>query len=186
MLFWIIYSCSPRWVRNYNVCMRVEWWKLTIAHNLILGAAIVTKCVGNNKYAMHRPNMHVTAACKTPSHTQSKASYWLNQVNRTIAVLDLFIMLYLHAWKTNVTKTYLMVGNLISFTIYTIICLPFIIRWFKKNRHCSIEEAVQIHQDVQARKSLGIHWGTFKLGSEVRYLDTLIALYPGQEACLGD
>ncbi|XP_782815.3 N-acyl-phosphatidylethanolamine-hydrolyzing phospholipase D isoform X2 [Strongylocentrotus purpuratus] len=43
-------------------------------------------------------------------------------------------------------------------------------RWFKRPVHCSPTEAVQIHEDVNSRKSVGIHWGTFRLGSE-HYLD---------------
>ncbi|ELT88801.1 hypothetical protein CAPTEDRAFT_102596 [Capitella teleta] len=43
-------------------------------------------------------------------------------------------------------------------------------RWFMKAQHVDPEEAVQIHLDVQAKRSLGIHWGTFDLSYEF-YLD---------------
>ena len=36
-----------------------------------------------------------------------------------------------------------------------------------KNQHVDPEEAVKIHQDVRAKKSFAIHWGTFALGYEV-------------------
>lgn len=39
-------------------------------------------------------------------------------------------------------------------------------RWFMKHHHISPEEAVKAHQDLKARKSVGIHWGTFKLTDE--------------------
>ena len=34
-------------------------------------------------------------------------------------------------------------------------------RWFMKIMHLDPAEAVQVHKDVKARQSLGIHWGTF-------------------------
>lgn len=36
-----------------------------------------------------------------------------------------------------------------------------------KYQHVDPEEAVRIHIDVQAKKSVAIHWGTFALANEV-------------------
>jgi len=39
-------------------------------------------------------------------------------------------------------------------------------RWFMKNQHVDPSESVKIHQDIHAKKSIAIHWGTFELTDE--------------------
>ncbi|CAN5325555.1 MBL fold metallo-hydrolase [soil metagenome] len=41
-------------------------------------------------------------------------------------------------------------------------------RWFMATQHVNPAEAVQVHMDIGAKLSLGIHWGTFQLPDEPR------------------
>jgi N-acyl-phosphatidylethanolamine-hydrolysing phospholipase D len=39
-------------------------------------------------------------------------------------------------------------------------------RWFMTEQHMNPAEAVQAHKDLAAKRSLGVHWGTFEMSDE--------------------
>jgi L-ascorbate metabolism protein UlaG (beta-lactamase superfamily) len=39
-------------------------------------------------------------------------------------------------------------------------------RWFMRDQHINPDEAMKIHQEVGAKKTVGVHWGTFELSQE--------------------
>ena len=39
-------------------------------------------------------------------------------------------------------------------------------RWFMQAQHVNVDEALRIHHDLGAKRSLGVHWGTFALSDE--------------------
>jgi N-acyl-phosphatidylethanolamine-hydrolysing phospholipase D len=59
-------------------------------------------------------------------------------------------------------------------------CLP---RWFMQPQHVDPEEAVQIHLDLGAKRSVGVHWGTFALADDP--LDHALHEMPGARRAKG-
>jgi N-acyl-phosphatidylethanolamine-hydrolysing phospholipase D len=59
-------------------------------------------------------------------------------------------------------------------------CLP---RWFMQPQHVDPLEAVQIHLDLGAKRSVGVHWGTFALADDP--LDHALHEMPGARQAKG-
>ena len=59
-------------------------------------------------------------------------------------------------------------------------------RWFMKEQHVDSDEAVRMHNDLRAKRSLGIHWGTFELTDEAPDEPPRALAQSLQRAGLGD
>ncbi|PIC35974.1 hypothetical protein B9Z55_015147 [Caenorhabditis nigoni] len=44
-------------------------------------------------------------------------------------------------------------------------------RWFMKSQHINPEEAIGVHEMIRSKNSIGIHWGTYHMGSYEYYLE---------------
>ena len=65
---------------------------------------------------------------------------------------------------TGYSKDFIDLGN--KFEGFDLAAIPigaYSPRWFMKQAHVNPEEAVKIHQDIDSRYSVAIHWGTFAL-----------------------
>ena len=52
---------------------------------------------------------------------------------------------------------------------FDLACIPigaYLPKEMNENAHCDPYEALKIHNDIRSRQSIGIHWGSFKLGEE--------------------
>jgi N-acyl-phosphatidylethanolamine-hydrolysing phospholipase D len=59
-------------------------------------------------------------------------------------------------------------------------------RWFMGAQHVDPAEAVQIHRDLSAERSIGIHWGTFQLTDESLDEPPLVLARAARDAGLAD
>lgn len=50
-----------------------------------------------------------------------------------------------------------------------VIKLDTVLRWLMQQHHIDPEEALKVHEDVKATRSIGIHWGTFNMSAEVMH-----------------
>ncbi len=61
------------------------------------------------------------------------------------------------------------IGNACHVDVAIIPIGAYMPRWFMSPIHCSPDQAVQIHIDVKARKSIASHFGTFPLADEAQH-----------------
>ena len=74
---------------------------------------------------------------------------------------------FFFAGDTGYSKDFIDLGK--KFKSFDLAAIPigaYSPRWFMKQAHVNPEEAVKIHQDIDSRYSVAIHWGTFAMADE--------------------
>lgn len=102
--------------------------------------------------------------------SQHWSGRWLTDRNRRLwggfAVLHSSLR-FLYTGDTGYSRDFADIGA--RFGYFDLAAIPigaYEPRWFMRMQHVDPAEAVQIHQDVHARYSVGVHWGTFELTDE--------------------
>jgi N-acyl-phosphatidylethanolamine-hydrolysing phospholipase D len=59
-------------------------------------------------------------------------------------------------------------------------------RWFMRAQHVDPTDAIQLHRDIGARQSIGMHWGTFPLSAEPIMEPALLIRQAQQEGLIAE
>jgi L-ascorbate metabolism protein UlaG (beta-lactamase superfamily) len=125
----------------------LDWWQKTEAHGLELHLVPV----------QHWSARGLNDRFKT---------LWGGWIAKTAAQADRPFSFFF-AGDTGYSKDFSDIAN--RFGGFDLALLPiggYAPRWFMHAQHADPGEAVRIHQDLHARQSIAIHWGTFELSDE--------------------
>ena len=129
-------------------CVELDWWQ---THNY------TAPSTGANIEIVFTPAKHWTARSITDRNTCLWGSFAvLGKESRFFFTGD-----------TAYCSVFKQIGA--AFGPFDIAAIPigaYLPRWFMRDVHCNPSEAVLIHQDLQARQSVAIHWGTFPMADE--------------------
>ena len=100
-------------------------------------------------------------------HWSSRSPWDRNQVLWAGWVLEHPKFRFFFAGDTGYSKDFIDLGK--KFDGFDLSAIPigaYEPRWFMKQNHINPEESVRIHQEINSRYSVAIHWGTFILTDE--------------------
>jgi N-acyl-phosphatidylethanolamine-hydrolysing phospholipase D len=141
-----------RWMADIGIShvQELDWWQQTMVSGM----------------AFHFvPVQHWSAR----SLTDRNKTLWGGWVGRATAQPDGGAAAYafFFAGDTGYSKDFADIGEAFGGVDLALIPIgAYAPRWFMKNHHANPADSVKIHQDVKAKLSLAIHWGTFELTDE--------------------
>lgn len=121
--------------------MELEWWDKTIFKNLNIHSVPV------QHWSNRSFNTNKTLWCGWVFETQNFKCIFIGD--------------------TGYSKDFLTIQEKFSHMDLALIPIgAYAPRWFMKDHHCNVEEAIQIHKDLKSKNSFAMHWGTFQLTDE--------------------
>jgi N-acyl-phosphatidylethanolamine-hydrolysing phospholipase D len=128
-------------------CVELDWWQ---SHHIV-------SPTGSNVEVVFTPTKHWTARGLFDRNTCLWGSFAVRAQQSK----------FFFAGDTAYCPVFRQIGSTLGpFDFAAIPIGAYAPRWFMKDVHCNPSEAVQIHKDLNAVRSVGIHWGTFPMADE--------------------
>jgi L-ascorbate metabolism protein UlaG (beta-lactamase superfamily) len=147
-LFLVPLGIAP-WMRRIGVTnvRELDWWETTTFGKLAFTFVPAQHWSARGLFDRCQTLWGGWAVCAVPGEASSFSFYF--------------------AGDTGYSKDFEDIGR--HFDGFDLALLPigaYAPRWFMRGQHVDPAEAVKIHQDIRAKRSMAIHWGTFGLADE--------------------
>lgn len=177
---WVVPLGIGKWLTKKagiksNKIVELKWWQqvgftksTTTPTTSSLSTKILTGDSSGEEY--HENNFDISVTCCPASHWSSRTMFDRNhRLWGSFAVTSPTQRLFL-CGDTGLPETFPLfrqIGDALG--PFDLACIPigaYEPDHYNKMAHMNPEEAIQAHQEIMSKYSLGIHWGTFALGDE--------------------
>ena len=146
-------------------------WLVPLGVKDMLKEIGITNCVEMDRWESYT---YTTPSKSTLEVIFTPTKHWTSRTlfDRNTTLWGSFVVLsdharYFFAGDTAYCSVFQLIGQKYGpFDMASIPIGAYSPRWFLKDVHCNPEEAVRIHQDLRAKRSTAIHWGTFPMSHE--------------------
>ncbi|OEU11043.1 Metallo-hydrolase/oxidoreductase, partial [Fragilariopsis cylindrus CCMP1102] len=155
---WLVERCSI----NRKQIIELEWWQ---------NVRIIRSKKKTNKNGRRRRILTIT--CCPASHWSGRTI--LDRNKRLWCSFAIIVKLFdiFFCGDTSYPNNFPLfrqIGDALG--PFDLSCIPigaYLPKEMNKDAHCDPYEALQIHNDIQSKQSIAIHWGSFNLGEEPLY-----------------